>query len=140
MYTSSRVSRFGSVVKRVVLASPRGYCAGVERAVETVEEALVLWGPPLYVRKQIVHNTHVVQGLEARGAIFVDTEEDVPPGARIVFSAHGVSPAVRARARARGLRTIDATCPSSPRSTRKRVSTVRKATRSFSSGTPATRR
>ena len=111
MYTSSRVSRFPSVVKRVVLASPRGYCAGVERAVETVEEALALWGAPIYVRKQIVHNTHVVQDLEARGAIFVDTEEDVPPGARIVFSAHGVSPAVRARARARGLRTIDATCP-----------------------------
>ena len=101
----------GSVIKRIILASPRGYCAGVRRAVETVEEALNLWGPPIYVRKQIVHNVHVVRDLEQRGAIFVDSEEDVPRGARVVFSAHGVSPAVNAGARARGLQTIDATCP-----------------------------
>jgi 4-hydroxy-3-methylbut-2-en-1-yl diphosphate reductase len=99
------------VVERVLLASPRGYCAGVERAVETVELALEHFGPPIYVRKQIVHNAHVVRDLEARGAIFVDTEEDAPPGATIVFSAHGVAPAVHDRAAARGLRTLDATCP-----------------------------
>jgi 4-hydroxy-3-methylbut-2-enyl diphosphate reductase len=99
------------VIKRIILASPRGYCAGVRRAVETVEEALALWGPPIYVRKQIVHNVHVVRDLEHRGAIFVDSDEDVPLGARVVFSAHGVSPAVNERARARGLQTIDATCP-----------------------------
>jgi 4-hydroxy-3-methylbut-2-en-1-yl diphosphate reductase len=99
------------VVKRVLLASPRGYCAGVERAVETVELALEHYGAPIYVRKQIVHNAHVVRDLEARGAIFVDTEEQAPQGATIVFSAHGVSPAVHERAAARGLNTIDATCP-----------------------------
>jgi 4-hydroxy-3-methylbut-2-en-1-yl diphosphate reductase len=99
------------VIKRIVLASPRGYCAGVERAVDTVEEALALWGPPIYVRKQIVHNIHVVRDLERRGAIFVETEEHVPHGARLVFSAHGIAPTVRERARARGLQTIDATCP-----------------------------
>jgi 4-hydroxy-3-methylbut-2-en-1-yl diphosphate reductase len=99
------------VIKRLILASPRGYCAGVERAVETVDEALARWGPPIYVRKQIVHNVHVVRDLEDRGAIFVDTEEDVPLGARVVFSAHGVGPAVHERARARGLKAIDATCP-----------------------------
>jgi 4-hydroxy-3-methylbut-2-en-1-yl diphosphate reductase len=99
------------VVKRVVLASPRGYCAGVERAVETVERALEANGPPVYVRKQIVHNAHVVRALEQRGAIFVASEEDVPVGATVVFSAHGVAPAVYANARARRLQTIDATCP-----------------------------
>jgi 4-hydroxy-3-methylbut-2-en-1-yl diphosphate reductase len=99
------------VVKRLVLASPRGYCAGVERAVESVEQALELHGAPVYVRKQIVHNTHVVRDLERRGAIFVDSVGEVPPGATVVFSAHGVSPAVRHSARFRGLRTIDATCP-----------------------------
>ncbi|HEY3069669.1 MAG TPA: 4-hydroxy-3-methylbut-2-enyl diphosphate reductase [Gaiellaceae bacterium] len=99
------------MVKRVVLASPRGYCAGVERAVETVERALEANGPPVYVRKQIVHNAHVVHELEARGAIFVASEEDVPVGATVVFSAHGVSPSVYTSARARRLRTIDATCP-----------------------------
>src|SRR4026209_1724450 len=93
------------------MASPRGYCAGVARAVDTVEEALAVWGPPIYVRKQIVHNVHVVRDLECRGAIFVDTEEDVPLGARVVFSAHGVAPTVHERAQARGLQTIDATCP-----------------------------
>ncbi len=99
------------MVERVLLAAPRGYCAGVERAVETVERALELYGAPVYVRKQIVHNIHVVRELEARGAIFVDTEEDVPPGETVVFSAHGVAPSVHENSRRRGLRTIDATCP-----------------------------
>jgi 4-hydroxy-3-methylbut-2-en-1-yl diphosphate reductase len=97
--------------KRVLLAKPRGYCAGVDRAVEAVERALEQHGPPVYVRKQIVHNVHVVNTLSERGAIFVDEADEVPPGAILVFSAHGVSPAVRADARERGLRTIDATCP-----------------------------
>ena len=83
------------MVKRVLLASPRGYCAGVERAVETVERALALYGAPVYVRKQIVHNSHVVRELEERGAIFVDSVEEIPEGAPVVFSAHGVAPAVR---------------------------------------------
>ncbi|HLM33383.1 MAG TPA: 4-hydroxy-3-methylbut-2-enyl diphosphate reductase, partial [Gaiellaceae bacterium] len=99
------------MVKRILLATPRGYCAGVERAIETVEQALRLREAPVYVRRRIVHNTHVVRDLEARGAIFVDSEKDVPTGAEVIFSAHGVSPAVRANARALGLRTIDATCP-----------------------------
>ncbi|HEY1366679.1 MAG TPA: 4-hydroxy-3-methylbut-2-enyl diphosphate reductase [Gaiellaceae bacterium] len=99
------------MVKRVLLASPRGYCAGVERAVETVERALELYGPPVYVRKQIVHNAHVVRELEERGAVFVASEEDVPEGETVVFSAHGVAPAVHVRAAQRGLNTIDATCP-----------------------------
>jgi 4-hydroxy-3-methylbut-2-enyl diphosphate reductase len=99
------------VVKRILLAAPRGYCAGVERAVETVERALEQQGAPVYVRKQIVHNKHVVRELEARGAVFVDSEEEVPEGALVVFSAHGIAPAVRMRAEQRGLRTIDATCP-----------------------------
>jgi 4-hydroxy-3-methylbut-2-en-1-yl diphosphate reductase len=101
----------GLVVKKVLLASPRGYCAGVERAVETVEKALELYGPPVYVRKQIVHNLHVVRDLEARGAVFVDEETEVPEGATVVFSAHGVAPSVHANAAARQLNTIDATCP-----------------------------
>jgi 4-hydroxy-3-methylbut-2-enyl diphosphate reductase len=99
------------VIKRLVLAAPRGYCAGVERAIETVEEALARWGAPIYVRKQIVHNVHVVRDLEDRGAIFVETEAEVPLGGRVVLSAHGVSPAVHERAGDRGLQTIDATCP-----------------------------
>jgi len=99
------------VVKKVLLASPRGYCAGVERAVETVEKALDLYGPPVYVRKQIVHNLHVVRDLEARGAVFVDEETEVPEGATVVFSAHGVAPSVHANAAERRLQTIDATCP-----------------------------
>jgi len=99
------------VVKRVLLASPRGYCAGVERAVETVERALALYGSPVYVRKQIVHNSHVVRDLEARGAIFVDELSSVPEGANVVFSAHGIAPSVRKDADMRGLATIDATCP-----------------------------
>ncbi len=99
------------MVSKVLLASPRGYCAGVERAVETVERALDLYGPPVYVRKQIVHNLHVVRELEARGAVFVDDERDVPEGETIVFSAHGVAPSVQANALTRGLNTLDATCP-----------------------------
>jgi 4-hydroxy-3-methylbut-2-en-1-yl diphosphate reductase len=99
------------VVKRLLLATPRGYCAGVERAVETVERALALYGSPVYVRKQIVHNSHVVRDLEARGAVFVDSVSDVPEGAAVVFSAHGVAPAVRREAGERRLTTIDATCP-----------------------------
>ena len=99
------------MVRRLLLASPRGYCAGVERAVETVERALELQGSPVYVRRQIVHNAHVVRDLERRGAIFVESEEDVPEGAALVLSAHGVAPAVHERAAQRGLRTVDATCP-----------------------------
>jgi len=99
------------MVRKVLLASPRGYCAGVERAVDTVEKALDLYGPPVYVRKQIVHNLHVVRDLEARGAVFVDEETEVPEGATVVFSAHGVAPSVHANAAERRLQTIDATCP-----------------------------
>src|SRR4051794_34907997 len=95
----------------VRLAAPRGYCAGVDRAVITVEKALDLYGAPVYVRKQIVHNRHVVSDLESRGAVFVEELEEVPEGATVVFSAHGVSPTVHAEAKSRGLKTIDATCP-----------------------------
>ena len=97
--------------KKVLLAAPRGYCAGVDRAVIAVEKALDHYGSPVYVRKQIVHNKHVVSSLEKRGAIFVDEVDEVPTGSVLVFSAHGVSPAVVAAAEARGLNTIDATCP-----------------------------
>ena len=98
--------------QKLLLAAPRGYCAGVDRAVQTVERALELHGPPVYVRKEIVHNKHVVETLAARGAIFVDElSDEIPEGAVTVFSAHGVSPAVHADAEQRGLRTIDATCP-----------------------------
>jgi 4-hydroxy-3-methylbut-2-en-1-yl diphosphate reductase len=97
--------------RRVLLAKPRGYCAGVDRAVQTVERALERFGAPVYVRKQIVHNTHVVRTLEARGAIFVEETEEVPEGSVVIFSAHGVAPGVRSEATDRGLRTIDATCP-----------------------------
>jgi 4-hydroxy-3-methylbut-2-enyl diphosphate reductase len=96
---------------RVLLAAPRGYCAGVDRAVQTVERALELYGEPVYVRKEIVHNKHVVSELEKRGAIFVDQETEVPEGEMVVFSAHGVAPSVHANAAKRRLRTIDATCP-----------------------------
>jgi 4-hydroxy-3-methylbut-2-enyl diphosphate reductase len=96
---------------RVLLAKPRGYCAGVDRAVQTVEKALELYGVPVYVRKQIVHNAHVVKTLEAKGAIFVEETEEVPHGATVVFSAHGVAPTVHTEAAERQLRTIDATCP-----------------------------
>ena len=97
--------------KRVLLAAPRGYCAGVDRAVIAVEKSLDLYGAPVYVRKQIVHNKHVVATLEARGAIFVEETSEVPECATVVFSAHGVSPAVHAEAASRNLKTIDATCP-----------------------------
>jgi len=96
---------------RVLLAKPRGYCAGVDRAVQTVEQALDLYGPPVYVRKQIVHNLHVVQSLEKRGAIFVEETDEVPEGSIVVFSAHGVAPEVHAEAQQRNLKAIDATCP-----------------------------
>ena len=97
--------------RQVLLAAPRGYCAGVDRAVQTVEEALELNGAPVYVRKEIVHNQHVVRTLEERGAIFVDETDEVPEGALVIFSAHGVVPVVHEEAAARNLRTIDATCP-----------------------------
>lgn len=97
--------------KRVLLAAPRGYCAGVDRAVVTVEKALDLYGPPVYVRKEIVHNKHVVTTLEKRGAIFVDETQEVPHGATVIFSAHGVAPIVHEEAKALSLKTIDATCP-----------------------------
>jgi 4-hydroxy-3-methylbut-2-en-1-yl diphosphate reductase len=97
--------------KRILLAAPRGYCAGVDRAVVAVEKSLELYGAPVYVRKEIVHNKHVVSTLEERGVIFVNETDEVPEGATVVFSAHGVSPAVHAEAAARNLKTIDATCP-----------------------------
>ena len=96
---------------QVLLAAPRGFCAGVDRAVEIVERALLAYGPPVYVRHAIVHNTHVVSELEAKGAVFVEDENEVPEGGRLVFSAHGVAPEVRSNAEQRGLATIDATCP-----------------------------
>ena len=96
---------------KVLLAAPRGYCAGVDRAVQTVEHALAIHGKPVYVRKEIVHNKHVVEELEKRGAIFVEEETEVPEGELVVFSAHGVAPSVHENAKARRLRTIDATCP-----------------------------
>jgi 4-hydroxy-3-methylbut-2-enyl diphosphate reductase len=100
-----------STPEKLYLAAPRGYCAGVDRAVQTVEHALDLYGPPVYVRKEIVHNKHVVEQLRQRGAVFVDQETEVPEGCTVVFSAHGVAPSVHANAHLRGLKTIDATCP-----------------------------
>jgi 4-hydroxy-3-methylbut-2-en-1-yl diphosphate reductase len=100
-----------NTVQKLLLAAPRGYCAGVDRAVQTVERALELHGPPVYVRKQIVHNKHVVESLLARGAVFVEDVDEVPEGAITVFSAHGIAPSVRDAAERRRLRTIDATCP-----------------------------
>ena len=100
-----------SAPEKLYLAAPRGYCAGVDRAVQTVERALELYGPPVYVRKEIVHNKHVVEQLRERGAIFVDQETEVPEGETVVFSAHGVAPSVHANAERRQLATIDATCP-----------------------------
>ena len=101
----------GSLPEKLLLATPRGYCAGVDRAVQTVERALELYGPPVYVRKEIVHNKHVVDQLRRRGAVFVDSETDVPEGSTVVFSAHGVAPSVHQGAQERHLTTIDATCP-----------------------------
>src|SRR5512132_4281717 len=100
-----------SAPEKLLLAAPRGYCAGVDRAVQTVERALELYGPPVYVRKEIVHNKHVVEQLRERGAIFVDQETEVPAGETVIFSAHGVAPSVHANAERRSLKTIDATCP-----------------------------
>jgi 4-hydroxy-3-methylbut-2-en-1-yl diphosphate reductase len=100
-----------SAPEKLLLAAPRGYCAGVDRAVQTVERALEIYGPPVYVRKEIVHNKHVVEQLKERGAIFVDQETEVPESETVVFSAHGVAPSVHANAAARQLHTIDATCP-----------------------------
>jgi 4-hydroxy-3-methylbut-2-enyl diphosphate reductase len=100
-----------AIPEKILLAAPRGYCAGVDRAVQTVERALELYGAPIYVRKEIVHNKHVVEQLRARGAVFVDSETEVPEGATVVFSAHGVAPSVHANAHKQGLHTIDATCP-----------------------------
>jgi 4-hydroxy-3-methylbut-2-en-1-yl diphosphate reductase len=100
-----------NTVEKLLLAAPRGYCAGVDRAVQTVQRALAIHGAPVYVRKEIVHNKHVVAQLREQGAIFVDEQTDVPEGAVCVFSAHGIAPSVRAGASARGLQTIDATCP-----------------------------
>src|SRR3712207_4426721 len=97
--------------EKLLLAAPRGYCAGVDRAVQTVERALDIYGAPVYVRKEIVHNKHVVEQLRERGAIFVDQETEVPEGGTMVFSAHGVAPSVHANAERRSLRTIDAACP-----------------------------
>src|SRR5947199_10162830 len=97
--------------EKLLLAAPRGYCAGVDRAVQTVERALDLYGAPVYVRKEIVHNKHVVEQLRERGAIFVDQETEVPQGETVVFAAHGVAPSVHANAETRGLKKIDATCP-----------------------------
>jgi 4-hydroxy-3-methylbut-2-enyl diphosphate reductase len=105
------MGRVSDPTKRILLASPRGFCAGVDRAVVTVEKALDHFGAPVYMRKQIVHNKHVVEVLEERGAVFVDDLDEVPEGSLVVFSAHGVSPAVRQQAVDRNLRTIDATCP-----------------------------
>ena len=107
----SMTSTLATPHKRVLVAKPRGYCAGVDRAVLTVEKALAAYGAPVYVRKQIVHNAHVVRTLEAQGAIFVEETQEVPEGATVVFSAHGVAPTVHAEAAARQLKTIDATCP-----------------------------
>ncbi|MBV9603562.1 MAG: 4-hydroxy-3-methylbut-2-enyl diphosphate reductase [Solirubrobacterales bacterium] len=101
----------GSTPEKLLLAAPRGYCAGVDRAVQTVERALELYGAPVYVRKEIVHNKTVVEQLRERGAVFVESVADIPEGATVVFSAHGVSPSVHAKAAARSLATIDATCP-----------------------------
>jgi 4-hydroxy-3-methylbut-2-enyl diphosphate reductase len=101
----------GAVPEKLLLAAPRGYCAGVDRAVQTVERALELYGAPVYVRKEIVHNKHVVEELRQRGAVFVESETEVPEGATVVFSAHGVAPSVHANAGERKLFTIDATCP-----------------------------
>src|SRR3954453_11591810 len=106
-----RVTSPAVPARRVLLAKPRGYCAGVDRAVETVEKALEQYGAPVYVRKQIVHNIHVVRGLESKGAIFVEETDEVPEDSIVIFSAHGVAPGVHAEAAERRLRTIDATCP-----------------------------
>ena len=105
------MEHMSDVAKRVLLAAPRGYCAGVDRAVVTVEKALETYGAPVYVRKQIVHNKHVVETLQERGAVFVEENDEVPEGSTVIFSAHGVAPVVHEQAARRQLKTIDATCP-----------------------------
>ena len=105
------MSALSSAVQEVLLAEPRGFCAGVDRAIEIVERALEKFGRPIYVRHEIVHNTHVVNDLKARGAIFIEELDEVPPGATLVFSAHGVSQAIQREAERRGFRIFDATCP-----------------------------
>lgn len=100
----------GGLFMKLLLSKPRGFCAGVERAIETVEKALLLWGAPIYVKHEIVHNKYVVEGLKAKGAIFIENLDDVPVGARLIYSAHGVSPSVREHAKQRQLIEIDATC------------------------------
>ena len=129
-----------NTVEKLLLAAPRGYCAGVDRAVQTVERALEIHGAPVYVRKEIVHNKHVVEELRERGAIFVEEETEVPEGAVCVFSAHGVAPSVRAGAAARGLRRSTPPARSSRRSTARPSASPSRATRSCSSATTATRR
>ena len=125
----------------MLLAAPRGYCAGVDRAVIAVEKALEHYGAPVYVRKQIVHNVHVVSELEKRGAIFVDDVDEVPTGSHIVFSAHGVSPAVVQAAADRELQAIDATCPLVTKVHREaRALRASRTPPSCSSATPATKR
>src|ERR1700731_4851926 len=104
------MTAMSNTVEKLLLAAPRGYCAGVDRAVQTVERALELYGAPVYVRKEIVHNKHVAEQLRARGAVFVESETEVPEGATVVFSAHGVAPSVHGNAQLRQLHTIDATC------------------------------
>src|ERR1700683_5074055 len=111
LYNVGMSDPVANTVEKVLLAAPRGYCAGVDRAVQTVERTLEIHGPPVYVRKEIVHNKHVVQRLRERGVIFVERETDVPEGSVCVFSAHGVAPSVHVNAQARELQTIDATCP-----------------------------
>src|ERR1035438_9648882 len=105
------MTAMSNTVEKLLLAAPRGYCAGVDRAVQTVEQALEIHGAPVYVRREIVHNKYVVEQLRARGVIFVEEQTEIPEGAVCVFSAHGIAPAVRRGALERGLRTIDATCP-----------------------------
>jgi 4-hydroxy-3-methylbut-2-enyl diphosphate reductase len=114
--------------KKIILLRPRGFCAGVVRAIDVVKIALDLYGAPIYVRKEIVHNKHVVDELREAGAIFVEELEEVPSGARVIFSAHGVSPAVRIEAKERSLKVIDATCPLVTKSTWKPLNSRKEAT------------
>ena len=126
--------------KRVLLAAPRSFCAGVDRAIEIVERLLAEHGPPIYVRHEIVHNDHVVRRLERLGAVFVDDEAEIPVGEICVLSAHGVAPAVRESCEKRGLRVVDAVCPLVPRFTRRRAATRTADISSHSSATLTTSR
>ena len=125
---------------KVLLAAPRSFCAGVDRAIEIVERLLEAHGPPIYVRHEIVHNDNVVRRLEGLGAVFVDSEDDIPPGEICVLSAHGVAPAVRENCTARGLRSSTPSARSCPRCTPRRAGTRTRATSSPSSATPTTSR